>query len=478
MSARPVLMWFRRDLRLQDNTALNTALESGAPVLPVFVLDPALLRGERFSSRRLAFMLEGLRALDADLQGVGGRLVVLRGAPHEAITAYAREVNASAVYANADYSPYATARDERVSRALGLPLILTPDELAHAPGTIRKQDGGLYTVFTPFRRAWSAVPYPAPHTVQATGRVLAADDAPPLPTLAEVLPGVQARLPIAAGSAPAQRRLAAFAAGPLLEYANSRNRLIADPFDGGATLLGAPEGTSYLSPYIRFGMLSVRECLAAADAARAGARTATAQQSVDAWVSELAWREFYAHILHFHPRVLDVSYRAEFERVDWRTDDDALSRWREGHTGYPVVDAAMRQMNTLGWMHNRARMIVASFLTKHLLIHWREGDIAFMQQLLDGDLASNNGGWQWSAGTGTDAQPYFRVFNPTAQGEQYDPDGAYVRRWVPELRGLPAKVIHQPWQAAFPPNSYPAPMVDHRLARQRALDAFAEARAQ
>ena len=476
MSVRPVLMWFRRDLRLQDNTALNAALESGSPVLPVFVLDPALLRGERFSPRRLAFMLEGLRALDADLQAAGGRLVVLRGAPHEALTAYAREMDASAVYANADYSPYATARDERVVRALGLPLMLTPDELAHAPGTIRKQDGGLYTVFTPFRRAWSAVPVPVPRTVQVSGRLLSVTAAPP-PTLEDVLPGARVQLPIAAGSAPAQRRLAAFAAGPLLEYANARNRLIADPFDGSATLLGAPEGTSYLSPYIRFGMLSVRECLAAADVARASARTAAAQQSVDAWVSELAWREFYAHILHFHPRVLDVSYRPEFERVAWLADDEALARWREGQTGYPVVDAAMRQMNALGWMHNRGRMIVASFLTKHLLIHWREGDIAFMQQLLDGDLASNNGGWQWSAGTGTDAQPYFRVFNPTAQGVQYDPDGAYVRRWVPELRGLPAKVIHQPWQAAVQPSGYPAPMVDHRLARQRALDAFAEARA-
>lgn len=475
MSQRPVLMWFRRDLRLQDNTALNAALESGAPVLAVFVLDPHLLRGERFSPRRLAFMLEGLRALDADLQAAGGRLAVLRGLPHEALTVFARQVDASAIYANADYSPYATARDERVRQQTGLPLILTDDQLVHAPGAVRKQDGGLYTVFTPFRRAWSALPWPAPRTVDPAGR-LTSSAAPPPPAFDEVLPGAAPALPLPVGSAPARRRLAAFAAGPLTEYGSARNRLIADPFSDEGTLFGAPGGTSYLSPYIRFGMVSVRECMAAAQAVRAEARSAAVHESVDTWVSELAWRDFYAHILHFHPRVLDVSYRAEFERVPWRDDADALSRWREGFTGYPVVDAGMRQLNALGWMHNRARMIVASFLAKHLLIHWREGDVAFMQELLDGDLASNNGGWQWSAGTGTDAQPYFRVFNPTAQGEQYDPDGAYVRRWVPELRGLPAKVIHQPWQAAFLPAGYPAPIVEHRFARERALAALAQGR--
>jgi deoxyribodipyrimidine photo-lyase len=231
-------------------------------------------------------------------------------------------------------------------------------------------------------------------------------------------------------------------------------------------------GTSYLSPYFRFGLLSPRQVYWAAQKARTEIASPSRQNSIEAWVSELIWREFYMHILHFFPHVMGSSFRPKYDQLAWRYAEGELQAWQAGMTGYPVVDAAMRQLKTIGWMHNRARMIVASFLTKHLLMDWREGERHFMRWLIDGDPAANNGGWQWVAGTGTDAQPYFRIFNPISQSQKFDPAGIYIRRWIPELRDVPTQYIHAPHQMPTTPRHYPPPIVDHAFARARALAAY------
>ena len=282
-------------------------------------------------------------------------------------------------------------------------------------------------------------------------------------------------MPFPAGEAEAQRRLQAFAAGDgaaIAGYRDGRNR-------------PDLEGTSRLSPYLRFGMLSARQAVVAAQAARRAALTSDARSGSETWLTELIWREFYVSILYHFPHVRSGSFQRQYDRIAWDNDPAAFAAWCEGRTGVPIVDAAMRQLVTTGWMHNRCRMIVASFLVKDLLIDWRWGERFFMRHLVDGDPAANNGGWQWTAGTGTDAAPYFRIFNPVTQGQKFDPDGLYVRRWVPELANVPAKFIHEPWK--LPPSDqrragcvigqdYPAPIVDHAWARERTLAAYAQAK--
>lgn len=470
-----VIHWFRRDLRLEDNTALNQAAVSGQPVVPVFILDPALLSGERFSARRMAFLLDGLRSLHDDLVALGSRLLVLQGHPEDVLGALIHELGASAVYANEDYSPYARKRDNALAERLGVPLHLVADQLVHAPGQVTKGDGKPYTVYTPFRRVWESLPKLPPVTIDLRSRLHPLSDrhGADVPDMRALGLNENIALPIRAGASEAARKLETFLHGAIYNYADGRDALVADPFDGG-DMFGGAFGTSYLSPYIRFGMISPRVLVQGAHAARDAAPNAGVRKGVDVWVSELAWRDFYAHILYFFPHVTSRSFKPVYDKVSWRADKSDLERWQAGQTGFPVVDAAMRQMNTLGWMHNRARMIVASFLTKDLLAYWREGDVYFMQQLLDGDLAANNGGWQWAASTGTDAQPYFRIFNPVSQSERFDPNGEYIRHWVPELRDVPAKHIHAPWLMTAPPPAYPRPMVDHAFARERTLQAFKE----
>jgi deoxyribodipyrimidine photo-lyase len=284
----------------------------------------------------------------------------------------------------------------------------------------------------------------------------------------DVLPGARdlgaaadgARVP-AGGERAALRRLRAFLEGPARDYARVRD-------------LPARDGTSRLSPYLRVGAISIRTCLHEARALALADRRAAA--GVRKWVEELAWRDFYAAILANHPHALERSFRPEYDALSWRDDESGFRAWTEGRTGFPIVDAGMRQLAATGWMHNRVRMVVASFLVKDLLVDWRRGCRFFFERLVDGDPASNNGGWQWSAGTGTDAQPFFRILNPTAQGERFDPDGDYVRRFVPELRALRGRAVHRPAEAARPPSDYPAPIVDHAACRARALAAFAAVR--
>jgi deoxyribodipyrimidine photo-lyase len=466
------IWWIRRDLRLRDNPALQGALACADQVIPAFILDPALLGSPYVGSKRLAFLLEGLRRLDAELRARGSRLVLRQGDPQQELARLVAETGAHAILAEEDYSPYARRRD--AGAAARLPLRLVGGLTVHPPGSVLKAGGEPYTVFTPFSRAWKALSLPGPGTALPAPRDISTPPdiaGQPMPTEPALPPGV----PFPPGEAEALRRLAAFLEGdnpPIYAYAEGRNRL-------------DWAGTSGLSPYLRWGMLSARRAVAAAMLALERALDGAARQGAETWLDELIWREFYIHILYHFPHVRWHSFRPELEAIPWADDEAAFAAWCAGRTGYPVVDAAMRQLAETGWMHNRARMIVASFLVKDLLIDWRWGERWFMQHLLDGDPAANNGGWQWTAGTGTDAAPYFRIFNPVLQGQKFDPQGAYVRCWLPALADVPDEYVHQPW--AMPPDTqrragcvvgqdYPAPMVDHAQARERTLAAYGQAR--
>jgi deoxyribodipyrimidine photo-lyase len=466
------LWWVRRDLRLTDNQALAAALARADQVVPVFVLDPALLSSSYVGQKRLAFLFDGLRQLDADLRARGSYLVVRRGDPVEELTALTGETGASAIFAEEDYSPYARSRDTRAAGEL--PLHLTGGLTLHPPDLVCKADGTPYVVFTPFSRAWKALPFPVARDVWAApGRLPPPPDVQSLPIPAE--PALPPSVPFPPGEAEAQRRLRAFVNGDapvIYGYAETRDRLDL-------------AGTSQLSPYLRFGMLSARQAVVAALSAAEAAASARERKGAETWLSELIWREFYVAILHHFPEVRGQSFRRDLRDIAWEDDQAAFAAWCEGRTGYPVVDAAMRQLVQTGWMHNRARMIVASFLVKDLLLDWRRGERFYMQHLVDGDPAANNGGWQWTAGTGTDAAPYFRIFNPVLQGKKHDPEGAYVRRWLPELARVPGKHIHTPWQmplevqrqaGCIVGQEVPLPIVDHAWARQRTLAAYARAR--
>jgi len=458
------IWWIRRDLRLSDNQALHAALTQSRYVLPVFVLDPALWHSGHAGDKRRAFLLDGLRALDADLHERGSRLIVRHGRPEDELARLRAETGAETVFAEADVSPYARRRDGRV--ATHLPLRLVGGLTVHPPEAVRKRNGGVYTVYTPYSRAWRTLPLPDAQELLAAPEII-----PTPPDIRNVglpnTPVLPESVPFLPGEVEAQRRLWDFVADGIAGYATRRD-------------LMAQAGTSGLSPYLRFGMLSARQAVVAASNVRDGA-----QSGAEVWLGELIWREFYMSVLYHFLNVRRESFRENLRNIQWDNDADAFRAWQEGRTGYPVVDAGMRQLLAAGWMHNRARMIVASFLTKHLLIDWRWGERHFMQHLVDGDPAANNGGWQWSAGTGTDAAPYFRIFNPILQGEKYDPQGDYVRQWVPELAQVPLAHLHHPWTMPDAVQreagcvigvDYPAPIVEHSWARQRALAVYKKAR--
>ena len=457
---RSVIWWIRRDLRLSDNQALAAALSEADVVIPVFILDPKLLTLTHASQNRIGFLFDGLRLLDSDLRQRGSSLVVRKGDPLEVLHLLCRETGAAHIFAEADVSPYTRQRDGRISREL--PLTLTPGVTVHPVETLLKPAGIPYTVFTPFSRKWYSLPIP--------GRPLPApqnfSSPPPLASLEVPDSQKSSSISIArVGEVEAQKRLDAFIDYHIYAYSEARDRVDLD-------------GTSGLSPYLRFGMMSARQAAWAAREADARAQDPASRQGIETWLNELIWREFYATILYFYPEVLRTAFRPKLRHIRWHEDNDGFTAWSEGRTGYPIVDAAMCQLNASGWMHNRARMITASFLVKDLLIDWRRGERYFMQHLLDEDPASKNGGWQWTAGTGTDAAPYFRIFNPVLQGKKFDPHGAFIRRWVPELSSIPDDYIHTPW--AMPDDvqyqtgcrigkNYPAPIVDHATARQYAL---------
>jgi deoxyribodipyrimidine photo-lyase len=462
----PLIWWIRRDLRLADNPALHAALANGRSVIPLFVLDDRLLNSDNGAPQRIAFLLHGLRKLDADLQARGSRLILRTGHPEQIIPQLVRDSGATAVYAQEDVSPFSRKRDTAVAQAS--PLHLLPGLTVYPPNLIRKADETPYIVFTPFSRAWKALPLPTRYELLPIPNHIPIPDglrSDPIPNPSRLT------APFPPGEVEAQKRLLDFAAGknaPIGEYENGRNSL-------------DRVGTSQLSPYLRFGMISARQAVVNALEAKVAAQSPKARKGAESWLNELIWREFYSAILLHFPYVLRRSFRSKYDAIHWRNNQAEFAAWGAGKTGYPVVDAAMRQLQESSWMHNRARMITASFLVKDLLIDWRWGEKWFMQHLVDGDPAANNGGWQWTAGTGTDAAPYFRIFNPTTQGQKFDPGGHYIRRWLPELALVPDKYIHKPHlmttavqQKAncFIGQDYPIPIVDHRASRERTLAAY------
>lgn len=437
-----------------DNPALTAALQEGSGVVPVFVLDEKLLAAP--AEKRKAFLVAGLRALEQDLRRCNSGLIIRRGDPVAEIPRLAGEIGARAVYAEADVTPYSNTRDERIGETVDLRLVHGLG--VHPAGAVTKADGSPYTVFTPYSKAWRSLPF--------SGRLEAAPvQMPAIPVLpSEALPDISTPPGFVAGEYEAQQRLERFLAEGIHTYTDDRNMM-------------SQEGTSGLSAYLRFGMISPRHAVVSAMRAAEEAKDLKARKGCETWINELIWREFYQSILYHFPYVQKESFNVRFKGMTWRDAPEDLCAWQEGRTGYPVVDAAMRQLTSTGWMHNRARMIAASFLVKHLLINWQEGERWFMRMLIDGDPAANNGGWQWVAGTGTDAAPYFRVFNPVLQGKKFDPKGDYVRRWVPELAHVSEAFIHEPWLLPENerPTSYPEPLVEHSFARQRALDWYSKA---
>jgi deoxyribodipyrimidine photo-lyase len=445
-------MWFRRDLRLSDNPALAAAARHAGPrgdVVALFCRDARL---QLPSGRaRLAFLSGCLAALDDD---IGGRLVVRSGRPEVVVPEVAAASRADAVFVAEDFAPYGRRRDTRVAEALAqhdVTLVRVGSPYAVPPGQVRTSSGEPYKVFTPFSRAWRAHGWPAP--VRATGRIswargIDGTGVPDPPTLDADLPDP--------GEAAAKRAARRFYDSALASYADLRDRPDLD-------------ATSRLSPYLKWGCLHPRQLLA-----RLGRNKAH-----DTFRTELCWREFYADVLWHRPDTVHQAFRPDMRRMEIDTGpraDAAFRAWADGRTGYPVVDAGMRQLVAEGWMHNRVRMIVASFLVKDLHLDWARGARFFMEHLVDGDLASNHHGWQWVAGTGTDAAPYFRIFNPVRQGETHDPEGDYVRRWVPELRGVTGRAVHRPWSLADgPPRGYPSPIVDHADERAEALRRYTTA---
>jgi deoxyribodipyrimidine photo-lyase len=470
----PSIHWFRRDLRLSDNPALvDAATRAAGLVIPVFVVDPTVVRSSRVGANRLAFMYARLHTLDAELRAAGSGLVVLHGDPATVLPEYAREHAVAAVCWQRDETPWATQRDQRVAaqlQALGIAVGIHDGHLLVPTDRIRSGGGTPYTVFTPFYRRWrDALRLP---DAIATPSLVAHPEVQRMPAI-PAAPATVVQIPDTS-SAYAHSLRTRFATRRIDAYQRGRDML-------------AVAGTSMLSPYLRFGIVSMQSCARIAVAAEQQSEVADGRTGAEVWLSELAWRDFYMHICVHFPHVLRGSFRPMYDAIAWENDETQFAAWCSGTTGYPIVDAAMRQLTTTGWMHNRARMIVASFLTKDLLIDWRWGERFFMQHLLDGDTPANNGGWQWAAGTGTDAQPYFRIFNPSSQGTRYDPDGLYVQKYLPALAKVPIKYIHTPWLMPLPVQhscgviigtDYPAPIVDHATQRVRALSLYATVRGQ
>ncbi|NNL65550.1 MAG: deoxyribodipyrimidine photo-lyase, partial [Myxococcales bacterium] len=460
--------WFRNDLRLRDNTALDAAVRASDAVLPVFVLDDRLLRGPHAGAPRSRFLLDCLDRLADELDESDCPLILRRGDPEQILPRLAREAGVDRVFSNEDVSPYARARDARVDAALGradVAVTRCQDRMIQGVEAIRTGAGDAYSVYSPYRKKWrQELDEPAPGRKPRLQPFPEAPD--PQRSLLDVCRDeVTGAEPIelpTGGEAAARRRLEAFLDATAGGYEDDRNRPDRD-------------GTSRLSPYLRFGVISPRTCVARAlEASREDRRAAGGIQT---WIDQLVWRDFYQAILAENPHVLRHNHRREYDALVWEEDPEGFEAWCEGRTGFPIVDAGMRQLAETGWMHNRVRMIVASFLTKDLLIDWRRGERFFFRSLVDGDPANNNGGWQWSASTGTDAQPYFRIFNPTAQGKRWDPAGEYVREWIPELRDVAADRIHEPWRDGDGPSDYPKPIVDHGERRELALAAYKRARA-
>ncbi len=462
------LVWFRRDLRLTDHAALAAALRAARRVHCAFVFDTDILDPlPTRADRRVEFIWESVRLLKQALQGRGAELLVLHGPARRLIPELAVRLEVDAVYANRDYEPFATARDAEVAGSLaaaGRRLSLHKDQVIFDTDELLTGNGRPFHVFTPYRRAWQARLTPgdyAPHAVAEHLDRLAPAAPTPMPALEDL--GFTrtnlAALGVQAGEAGAQARLQDFL--QRIDHYHERR-----DYPG-------LKGPSYLSVHLRFGTVSIRELV--------GLAVARDSEGAWMWLSELIWREFYQMLLWHYPQTVTHAFQAKYDAIAWPNPPGHYEAWCEARTGYPIVDAAMRQLNQTGYMHNRLRMIAASFLVKDLQVDWRLGERHFADKLIDYDQAANVGGWQWSAGVGTDAQPWFRIFNPVTQSQRFDPEGRFIRRYLPELAALPDKYLHAPWTLPaaeqtrlgfVPGRDYPPPIVDHAKARQATLALF------
>ncbi len=474
------LFWFRRDLRIDDNAGLFHALKQARAVHCVFIFDRDILDAlPSRADRRVEFIHGSVAELKSALQQRGGDLLVEHASARDAIPRLARALRAGAVFTNDDYAPRAAARDRAVAATLArddIAFHAFKDTVIFEKGEVLTQTGKPFSVFTPYKNAWlkrltdfHLKPYPVEKYASRLARPAAGDRPAPLPSL-EAL-GFE-RTNIAsltpAGMGGAQQLLRDFV-HRIDDYKDARD-------------FPAVKGVSYLSVHNRFGTLSIRQLAALAH----GESLRKPNPGAATWLSELIWRDFYFQILWHHPHVATASFRPEYDALAWENDEALFAAWCEARTGFPIIDAAMRQINQTGYMHNRLRMIVASFLTKDLLIDWRWGEKYFADHLNDFDLAANNGGWQWAASTGCDAQPYFRIFNPVSQSERFDPRGKFIRRYLPELAKVDDKFIHAPW--TMPPleqqacgvhlgRHYPLPVVDHAVQREKALALYKRVKA-
>lgn len=478
MSAKPVILWFRNDLRLADHRALTAAVASGAPIVPVYIHDPKAAGGWTPGAASRWWLHMSLAALAQSLKERGAPLILREGDTEDCLAALAAETGATSIYFSRAYEPWATAQEERIKERFSgqIDLKRYAGAMLREPEEVRTKSGDPFKVYTPFWRALTALgapsaPVPAPKSITPPSKKIASGklaDWQLLPTKPDWAGGMREMWQ--PGEDGAHARLDTFLKESLAGYAETRN-------------LPAVDGTSRLSPHLHFGEISPRVCWHRATAAKDKVKAGDA--ALETFLKELVWREFSYHLLVHWPDLPDKPFRPEFAGFPWKKSAANLKAWQRGQTGYPIVDAGMRQLWHTGWMHNRVRMIVASFLIKHLAIPWQDGEAWFWDTLVDADLASNAASWQWVAGSGADAAPYFRIFNPVTQGEKFDGEAAYVRRWVPEIAKLPDDVIHAPWTAS--PNilaragvtlgkTYPHPVVNHADARQRALEGYAAMR--
>jgi deoxyribodipyrimidine photo-lyase len=468
MPQESVLVWFRLDLRLADHRALTAAAETGLPIVPVFIWSPQDEEPYPPGAASRWWLHQSLTQLDLSLRERGSRLIVRSGPVADTLLALAQETGARRVFRNRIYEPPFLKRESQLAerlKALGVTIENLNGSLLFDPGSIRTTSGTMFQVFTPFWRAcWNergSLPKPlkAPASLAAPARWPASLSIAELELEPKIDWAGGIRAAWTPGEKSAHHRLLAFAREAVTHYLDDRDRTDHD-------------GTSRLSPHLHFGEISPLQVWHAVDG----------KKGAEGYQRQLAWREFSCHLLAEFPKTPQEPFNQQFLHFPWRRNQHRLRAWQKGETGFPFIDAAMRQLWATGWMHNRARLGVASFLVKHLLVPWQDGAAWFLDTLVDADLANNTMGWQWTAGCGVDAAPYFRVFNPILQGEKFDPDGSYVRQWVPELRELPAEYIHQPWNApplvlqaaqVRPGENYPKPLVDHATAREAALAAFA-----
>jgi len=457
-----VIHWFRRDLRIADNTGLFRASEHGLPVVPVYILSDWKDRHPWTGPNRQQFLCESLAALAAGLQAIFGRLVIRQGDAERELETLIKETGAVALHFNATPDPFGKSVEKAVRTLcdrLGIECHAHHDVSLHNPTEVLTQSGSPYKVFTPYSRNWLTLdkpsPLPSPKNLNTPKAIRSLD----LPDISLWKLSNPARGILEAGEAAANARMNHFLRNKVSEYGETRD-------------FPAEDVTSRLSQDLRFGLISIRTLYAKLLKADKDAKP-SGRKNIGIYVKELAWREFYFAILHHFPDVLHQEFNPDWRGLPWDEPGERFEAWKDGRTGFPIVDAGMRELLATGFMHNRIRMIVAMFLTKDLHIDWRLGESWFMQQLVDGEIASNNGGWQWSAGTGADAAPYFRIQNPWTQTARYDPKGEYIKRWVPELKDTPAKLLMAPPKdGRLIARDYPLPIVDHAAERNRTLEIF------